>query len=440
VDFDVHHGDGVQALHYDDPGVLTISFHESGRSLFPGTGFVAEMGEGIAAGTSINVPLEPLTGPGPWLAAVRAVVPPLAAAFGPDIVVGQHGADGHVWDPLAHLSLTTTAMGEAARLLDRVAHRYAGGRWLALGGGGYAVYRVVPRVWALTWLAGAHREAPRTIPEAWRARWAGDAARWDEAPLPESFDDEAALPASRSINPDAGERARETVSLVRAVMVPALLSVAEERGWWHFDGPGRASATGAAPAAEAPPADAAPADAPRPTVLANLTAAVLERLTVSPRVMAPADARVATALLRSALSDGGVAAAAIVGEWLVGVALAVPSPLDGVDRLVALGVASEWRQQGLAAAMLLALVDEEGHRGRVLVALNTVGERDPIDPLPRAVRRGVAERLVRTAGMVVLETPPRIAAVDGDALVAATRPPDAAADLTARIVEWLVRM
>src|SRR5450756_1238639 len=103
IDLDVHHGDGVQALHYHDPGVMTISFHESGRSLFPGTGSVSEMGEGIAAGTSVNVPLEPLTGPEAWLAAVRAVVPSLAAAFGPDLIVSQHGADGHVWDPLAHL-------------------------------------------------------------------------------------------------------------------------------------------------------------------------------------------------------------------------------------------------------------------------------------------------------------------------------------------------
>src|ERR1035437_2852734 len=178
VDLDVHHGDGVQTLHYSDPGLMTIPFHESGRSLFPGTGSVAELGEGSAAGTSINVPLEPLCGPEPWLAAVRAMLPPLAAAFGPEIVVSQHGADGHVWDPLAHLALPTTAMGEAASLVDRMAHRYAAGRWFATGGGGYSVYRVVPRVWALTWLAGAHREAPPRLPADWRSRRQGAAARW----------------------------------------------------------------------------------------------------------------------------------------------------------------------------------------------------------------------------------------------------------------------
>src|SRR5437899_991026 len=152
VDLDVHHGDGVEAIHAADPGVLTISFHESGRYLFPGTGFVDEVGAGTAAGTIANVPFEPFTGEDAWWAAVNSIIPPVAAAFGPDLLVTQHGADSHAWDPLAHLAVTTSAMGRAARLLDEVAHRFAGGRWLATGGGGYDVYRVVPRAWALTWL------------------------------------------------------------------------------------------------------------------------------------------------------------------------------------------------------------------------------------------------------------------------------------------------
>ena len=162
------------------------------------------MGEGIAAGTSVNVPLEPMTGPEPWLAAVEALVPPLAAAFGPDLVVSQHGADGHVWDPLAHLSLTTTAMGGAARLVDRVAHRFAGGRWLATGGGGYSVYRVVPRAWALTWLAGAHRDVPGRLPDEWLRRWEGDAARWEAGPMPDGFEDEPGLPGANDDRPAGG--------------------------------------------------------------------------------------------------------------------------------------------------------------------------------------------------------------------------------------------
>src|SRR5437773_2470172 len=99
VDLDVHHGDGVEAIHAGDPGVLTVSFHESGRYLFPGTGFVDEVGEGPAAGTVVNVPLEPDTGETAWLEAVRTLLPELAATFGPALIVSQHGADSHAWDP-----------------------------------------------------------------------------------------------------------------------------------------------------------------------------------------------------------------------------------------------------------------------------------------------------------------------------------------------------
>ena len=100
----------------------------------------------------------------PGSGACERLLPELAAAFGPDLIVSQHGADSHAWDPLAHLRVTTTAMGEAARLVDAIAHRYAGGRWLATGGGGYDAYRVVPRMWSLVWLAGAHREVPAANP------------------------------------------------------------------------------------------------------------------------------------------------------------------------------------------------------------------------------------------------------------------------------------
>jgi acetoin utilization protein AcuC len=445
VDLDVHHGDGVQALHYSDPGVLTISFHESGRSLFPGTGFLDEIGEGTAAGTAVNVPLEPRTGPEAWLAAVRAVVPPLAAAFGPDLVVSQHGADGHAWDPLAHLSLTTTAMGEAARLVDRIAHAYAGGRWLATGGGGYAVYRVVPRAWALTWLAGAHRETPARLPEAWRERWAGDAERWDGGPLPASFDDEPGMTDEIAIGSTAGRRAKETVSLVTTVMVPALLSVAGSRGWWRPDGGATSTMARAAPAAEAPPARRGAAgdravDRATPTVVAPLTPAALDSLTLEPGVIAPADAAEAAAILRAALADGAAAVGAVSGERLVGVALAAPTELDGVDRLVALGVAPEWRRGGLAAAMLRALVADPARDGRALVALHTVADRDPMDPLPRAVRRGVAEGLARAAGMTLSPAPSRISAVDPDARLAVSLPPGAPAGLPESIEEWLAAL
>jgi acetoin utilization protein AcuC len=431
VDLDVHHGDGVQALHAGDAGVLTVSFHESGRSLFPGTGFVDELGEGSAAGTCVNVPLEPSCGQDAWLTAVRGVVPALAAAFGPDVIVSQHGADGHVWDPLAHLSLTTTAMGEAARLVDRLSHRYAGGRWLATGGGGYAIYRVVPRAWALTWLAGAHREAPRLLPQAWRARWAGEAARWGDGPLPLGFEDGPDILSERSVSPAAASTAVRTVALVRTLTVPAMLRVAEERGWWPAEGPG-ASSGGPSGAFSARTAAAGPAEG-APTLVAPLTPEMLDRLQLAARSISPADPRDGISLLRAALGDGAVAVGAVAGEWLVGVALAAPAPLDGVEQLLALGVAPAWRRQGLAGALLRALVEQQDYRGRALVALHTVAERDPFDPLPREVRRSVADRLFRAAGFRPLPVPSALASADPSSVQHGHVPPGAASGLLAAV-------
>ena len=187
VDIDVHHGDGTQAMFWDDPQVLTLSIHESGRSLFPGSGFVDETGGSGAPGTAVNIPLEAFSGDESWLRAVESVVPALAEAFRPTFLVSQHGCDTHAFDPLAHLRVTTAAYARATRLLDHVAHRWCSGRWLATGGGGYDAYRVVPRSWALIWLAQAHRDVPEKTPAAWRDRWSGEAIRFGQAPLPEVY-------------------------------------------------------------------------------------------------------------------------------------------------------------------------------------------------------------------------------------------------------------
>src|SRR5262245_35324465 len=248
LDFDVHHGDGVQDLFYDDPDVLTFSIHETGRYLFPGSGFADEIGEGRAAGTAVNVPMQPGTGERAWLDAVRSLVPALAASFRPDIVVSQHGADSHAFDPLAHLRVTTTAMGEVARIVDAVAHRWAGGRWLATGGGGYDAYRVVPRSWSLVWLAGAHREVPPSTPVAWRERWGDEAARYGQAPLPETFTDPPNAGEPIDGTQDAAdERSAAVAALARRVAVPRLLREARDRGWWDPLAPKPSTATTAQP-------------------------------------------------------------------------------------------------------------------------------------------------------------------------------------------------
>jgi acetoin utilization protein AcuC len=95
VDLDVHHGDGVEAIHRDDPGVLTVSFHEDGRYLFPGSGPLSDVGDGPGAGSVVNIPIAPETGERAWLSAVETLLPELASAFGPDIIVSQHGCDTH---------------------------------------------------------------------------------------------------------------------------------------------------------------------------------------------------------------------------------------------------------------------------------------------------------------------------------------------------------
>src|SRR5215472_3351773 len=149
VDVDVHHGDGTQALFYSDPDVLTISLHESGRYLFPGTGFPDETGVGAAKGTSANLPLAPYTWDEPWLAAFEATVPPLLRAFRPTVLVTQDGCDTHALDPLAHLLGSTAIWPRVGRRFHELAHELCEGRWLATGGGGYAVREVVPRAWTL---------------------------------------------------------------------------------------------------------------------------------------------------------------------------------------------------------------------------------------------------------------------------------------------------
>jgi acetoin utilization protein AcuC len=167
VDVDVHHGDGVQAIFYEEPRVLTISLHESGEYLFPGTGFVNERGAAGAEGTKVNVPLHPGVSDEAWLAAFRAVVPPLVHAFAPKVLVTQLGCDTHVTDPLAHLRLTTRAYRETAVELHALAHDAAGGRWLATGGGGYQWATVVPRAWTIAFAEMAGAALPDALPESW---------------------------------------------------------------------------------------------------------------------------------------------------------------------------------------------------------------------------------------------------------------------------------
>jgi acetoin utilization protein AcuC len=169
VDVDVHHGDGVEAIFAGDPRVLTVSVHESGNYLFPGTGFADEIGKGPAAGTMANLPLPPYTTDDLYLAAFDAVVPALVRAFEPEILVTQLGCDSHYTDPLAHLALTTGAYRALAGRLHDLAHTVTDGRWLATGGGGYQWASVVPRAWTIYLAEMLGATLPDELPEAYQA-------------------------------------------------------------------------------------------------------------------------------------------------------------------------------------------------------------------------------------------------------------------------------
>ena len=170
VDVDVHHGDGVEQVFWDDPRVLTISLHETGQMLFPGTGFAHDLGGPYAEGSAVNVALPPGTGDAGWLRAFHAVVPPLVREFAPDVLVTQHGCDSHMSDPLAHLMLSVDGQRAAYQTLHDLAHEVTGGRWVVTGGGGYAIVEVVPRAWThlLGVVSGSPVDPDVETPEDWR--------------------------------------------------------------------------------------------------------------------------------------------------------------------------------------------------------------------------------------------------------------------------------
>lgn len=171
VDLDAHHGDGVQWLFYDRAEVMTISLHESGRYLFPGTGHTYEVGKDAGRGLSVNMPLEPFTEDDSFLECFEAVVPVALRRFKPDLIVLQAGADMHRYDPLADLALSTKAMAQSYGRMSDLADELCEGRLVATGGGGYDAWRTVPRAWALLWAALSHQTMPDKLPESWHQRW-----------------------------------------------------------------------------------------------------------------------------------------------------------------------------------------------------------------------------------------------------------------------------
>jgi acetoin utilization protein AcuC len=188
VDIDVHHGDGVQEIFYDDPRVLTVSLHESPRTLFPGTGYPEETGGPGAEGSAVNVALPPGTDDAGWLRAFHAVVPGALRAFRPQLLFTQCGADTYRHDPLANLVLTIDGQRAAYLALRDLATEVAGGKWVASGGGGYALVECVPRAWThlLAVMTGDAIDPSTPTPSSWQSLAAG---RRPAHPVPTTMTD-----------------------------------------------------------------------------------------------------------------------------------------------------------------------------------------------------------------------------------------------------------
>ena len=203
VDIDCHHGDGVQHAFYESDAVLTISIHESGAFLFPGTGFTQETGSGKGRGYSVNLPLYPYTTDDVYLWAFRQVVPPLLEAFRPDVLVTQLGIDSHYLDPITHLALTVQGFG-------RVVAEFPGSapRWLALGGGGYDL-QAVARAWTTAYGIMSEQDFPDELPASYRDRY--DVATLSDAEMP---------PVTERLREDARSYASKSVQEVRRLIFP----------------------------------------------------------------------------------------------------------------------------------------------------------------------------------------------------------------------------
>jgi acetoin utilization protein AcuC len=219
VDIDVHHGDGVQEIFYDDPRVLTVSLHETPLALFPGTGFPSETGGIGAEGSAVNVALPPGTDDAGWLRAFHAVVPSVVRAFAPELLFTQCGADAHRLDPLADLRLSVDGQRSAYLALRALADEVCDGRWVATGGGGYALVEVVPRAWThlLAVATGDPLDPGTPTPPGWR-RLAAE--RRPGCEVPRNMSDGEAPAAERwepGTTPDPVDKA---VMATRAAVFP----------------------------------------------------------------------------------------------------------------------------------------------------------------------------------------------------------------------------
>lgn len=415
LDFDVHHGDGVQAAFYDDPRVLTVSFHETGRYLFPGTGAVLELGTGAGLGYSVNVPLTAFTQDNSWLAAVEALVPALAEHFHPDLIVSQFGCDGHAWDGQAHFRLTTAAYARAARLVHELAHEHCQGRWVATGGGGYDPIRVVPRVWTLLWAEMCGAPLPETLPKDWLARWAPLAA----GPMPRTFIDPPDIVPPIPRRPEIERENAAVVERVRTLALSARL-----RHAYRPAGPWTPSALPWLPEGRTGTLHLAPGTV---HLRDRCPASLVQRLRVAPGMHAftHSDERELALLARIAarpennLVIAHTADGEIVGEVTLAPAEGRWGAVDGLYEL-AIEVAPAWRGAGLGEALLRFTFEPDYVERLIVIALGVSWHWDLAGTgLSPWAYRDQLIRLLSTVGFRPVHTDdPDIAAGEANVLLA----------------------
>ncbi len=210
LDLDVHHGDGVQEIFYTNEKVMTISLHESGEFLFPGTGWLHERGSGMGRSLKLNVPLEPFTEGVSYLEIINGIVAPALKWFKPDAIIVQAGADAHFSDPLADLMLTTQDFEKIYNRVIELGNLYCKGKILFTLGGGYSI-TATPRIWILLYLILQGLEIPERLPDDWRIYWMQRIGK----DLPEYLHDQ--LPAYETI-PRKAEIERHNRELIQRLM------------------------------------------------------------------------------------------------------------------------------------------------------------------------------------------------------------------------------
>jgi acetoin utilization protein AcuC len=146
IDYDVHFGNGTSDIYYEDPNVLFISLHQDPHTIYPGTGFIDQIGHGAGEGYNVNVPLPPGTGNETYLYALKEIFVPLAEEFKPELIVGNGGSDSHFADMLGSLGLTVQGFFKVSRTIVETSKKVCQGKVVLMPGSGYNP-AVLPPCW-----------------------------------------------------------------------------------------------------------------------------------------------------------------------------------------------------------------------------------------------------------------------------------------------------